>query len=139
MERGFFKINDSYDALKVIASSPEEGQQHDKVHPDSSEWPPGMFLDVVKRVEANRTVHYFGMAKIGERYQPPAEKDKPMPQAPVKRAVPLPKVVENASEATIDTMAQRNGIDTDSMLWKKRPLVAKRADVAEAMRKINAA
>lgn len=143
MERAFFKINDSYDAEKLIMASPEEGQQQRKVHSDSSQWAAGWYLDCVERIEGRRIVFYLGMAEIGKRFVPPGETEKPNQIEPPKGAVPMPEVVKKQKEETpekhagrLETMAARNGIEVNDS-WRKRPLVARQMDVAEAMRKGN--
>jgi hypothetical protein len=144
MERQFFKSGD-YQILKIIAASPEEGQQHDGVHPDSGDWPQGYHLDVVKRIEDRRIVHYIGLARVGERLAIPGDKDKPLVATPPKRVPDMPAVVKKQDKETaeqhaarLEVMAARNGIEVNDN-WRKRPLVARQMDVSEAMRKLNAA
>lgn len=135
MDITFYKSDESHDVIEFAFSSPEECQQYSKAL--APEIPEGMYRDLRRGVKNNQPTLTLGVAKIGERLKLPSEKDQPVQQAPVPKAVEIPQVVKDADDEHLEVMAVRNGVPNIEG-WRKRNRSFREAAVAKAMQTTNA-
>jgi hypothetical protein len=136
-EFAFYDIegDDCHKALGFECFSPEEAQHYEKAL--AVDVPEGSQLIVRRRrAKSGRIELLVGVTKLGQplRLRNEAQGgDQPNPAPKPPKSLEIPNSVREASEAALDVMAARHGIDTSAPGWKKANRSLRNAEVATRM------
>ena len=117
--------------LGILAASPEEFQTYAA---PLVEVPEGCVLTVRTRMVKGRQEILIGAAPVGKPLRFHGDDDpKPLPAPKPPTALEIPHNVKLATDANLEVMAARNGVNVTEA-WRKRARTLREADVAKAMK-----
>lgn len=122
--------------IGMMLASPEEFQTYAAALADL---PEGCVLAVrIRSVQVGKSPTekrreiLIGAAPIGQALTLEGEDAKPLPPAPVPRALEIPQNVHDAKDPELEVMAATNGVKVTEA-WRKRTRPLREADVAKAI------